>query len=379
MSIGKNKSMLGMLLQRVELNLRTVKRLDLEYVNNDYLKIVKSKLEELDELYYSFQRNTDQGKGSPSLRVKLKSLKIWLQKYRAGEGELLDLSSKKSKSQPMDITQLEHASNKVERIIRMFESTLPQTFLNIKERYDAIFADGRFFLENFNSFLLDDNSINTEDVLMADDNSEDIDVSEFVIKDPDSELESLDYQLDNLIVPEKTIQKVQNLINLFIEYFKELTVKVDKILALISFLEKFDFIQLIEDINKKNSIILEIFSLLNKVHQKIGGERKLELLLRDEEFDPDFFQHYRDLLQQVANLLPADLKNELKERILFTNRQKLLEKSVNGLVNKRYEGTSQNAFNDLINSDKPKKASLIDQYNYSNLFAQNLSKPKMLF
>ena len=332
MTIGEKKSIIAPLLSTVELELRKVDALGLTQLTQEYLLSLKERIDQLKALFSKFHKTTYGGRGAPSLQSeKLKMLKSWLEKYKAGEGEELDLGTKKSKLQPFDLTELRALSNKVDRIIRIFEQVIPQTYENIQERV---------------SFVLEDGDVNTEDILMADDGT-DVDISEL-------ELESLDDQLDNLSSPKKTLAKIGGIVKSYIELFKRTNALVNEMLPLLTYLEDVDFIATMEAANKKNDIILNVFRLLNKIHDSIGGDRKLELLIRDDEFDPEFFEFYRGILMRTASLLPEDMHQEIIHRINELEQNKLIHKSVGKKRETKYEGPGQEAHKDLAATD-PKR------------------------
>ena len=162
MSIGEKKSIIAPLLSTVELELRKVDALGLTQLTQEYLLSLKERIDQLKALFSKFHKTTYGGRGAPSLQSeKLKMLKSWLEKYKAGEGEELDLGTKKSKLQPFDLTELRALSNKVDRIIRIFEQVIPQTYENIQERVSFVLEEGNVFAKNFNSFTLQDGDINT--------------------------------------------------------------------------------------------------------------------------------------------------------------------------------------------------------------------------
>lgn len=349
MSIGEKKSIIAPLLSTVELELRKVDALGLTQLTQEYLLSLKERIDQLKALFSKFHKTTYGGRGAPSLQSeKLKMLKSWLEKYKAGEGEELDLGTKKSKLQPFDLTELRALSNKVDRIIRIFEQVIPQTYENIQERVSFVLEEGNVFAKNFNSFTLQDGDINTKDLLMADD--VDVDVSELG-------LESLDDQLDNLSSPKKTLAKIEGIVKSYIELFKRTNALVNEMLPLLTYLEDVDFIATMEAANKKNDIILNVFRLLNKIHDSIGGDRKLELLIRDDEFDPEFFEFYRGILMRTASLLPEDMHQEIIHRINELEQNKLIHKSVGKKRETKYEGPGQEAHKDLAATDPKREKS----------------------
>lgn len=353
MSIGEKKSVIAPLLSKIELELRKVDALGLSQLNQEYLVSLKDKIDQLKKLFSSFHKSTYGGMGAPSLRSeKLKTLKIWLEKYKAGEGEELDLGTKKSKLQPFDLTELRALSNKVDRIIRIFEQVLPQTYKNIQERVSFVLEEGNVFVKNFNSFLLQDGDVNTDDILMTDDGT-DIDVSELG-------LESLDDQLDNLSSPKKTLAKIGGIVKSYIDSFKRTNALVNEMLPLLTYLEDVDFITTMEAANKKNDIILNVFRLLNKIHDLIGRDRNLELSIRDDEFDPEFFEFYRDILNEASLLLPDEMGSDLRRRMFDVQNNKLVEKSIGKRRETKYEGPAQEAHIDLAKTDPKREKSTVE-------------------
>lgn len=370
MTIGEKKSVIAPLLSTIELELRKVDTLGLTQLNQEYLVSLKDKIDQLKSLFSKFHKMTYGGMGAPSLRSeKLKVLKSWLEKYKAGEGEELDLGTKKSKLQPFDLTELQALSSKVDRIIRIFEQVLPQTYKNIQKRVSSVLKEGNVFIKHFNSFLLQDGDVNTEDILMADDGT-DVDVSEL-------ELESLDDQLENLSSPKKTLTKIGGIVKSYIESFKRINVLVDEMLPLLTYLEDVDFIATMEAANKKNDIILNVFRLLNKVHDSIGGDRKLELLIRDDEFDPEFFEFYRNILRNAVDLLPISLGTEIINKINAVQNNKLVQKSIGKKRETKYEGPAQEALSDLAKTDKT--VSAMDKINLQMLVEAGLSSHRSWF
>jgi hypothetical protein len=370
MSIGEKKSIIAPLLSTVELELRKVDALGLTQLTQEYLLSLKERIDQLKALFSKFHKTTYGGRGAPSLQSeKLKMLKSWLEKYKAGEGEELDLGTKKSKLQPFDLTELRALSNKVDRIIRIFEQVIPQTYKNIQERVSFVLEEGGFFIENFNSFTLQDGDINTKDLLMADDGI-DVDISELG-------LESLDDQLDNLSSPKKTLAKIGGIVKSYIELFKRTNALVDEMLPLLNYLEDVDFIATMEAANKKNDIILNVFRLLNKIHDSIGRDRKLELLIRDDEFDPEFFEFYRNILERAADLLPAEMSSDIRRRMDEVQTSKLVQKSIGKKRETKYEGPAQEALSDLAKADRT--VSAMDRMNLQMLVEAGLSNRRAFF
>jgi len=353
MTIGEKKSVITPLLSTIELELRKVDALGLTQLNQEYLVSLKDKIDQLKELFAKFHKLTYGGMGAPSLRSeKLKMLKSWLEKYKAGEGEELDLGTKKSRLQPFDLTELQALSDKVNRIVRIFEHILPQTYKNIQERISSVLEEGNVFIKHFNDFLLQDGDVNTDDILMADDVDIDVDYE----TDPNFG-GSLDDQLDNLSSPKKTLTKIGGIVKSYIDSFKRINALVDEMLPLLTYLEDVDFIATMEAANKKNDIILNVFRLLNKVHDSIGGDRKLELLIRDDEFDPEFFEFYRSILAKAASLLPEEMYQEIMYRINELEQNKLIQKSVGKKRETKYEGPAQEAHSDLAKTDPKREKS----------------------
>ena len=373
MTIGEKKSVIAPLLSTIELELRKVDALGLTQLNQEYLVSLKGKIDQLKGLFSKFHKMTYGGMGAPSLRSeKLKVLKSWLEKYKAGEGEQLDLGTKKSKLQPFDLTELQALSSKVDRIIRIFEQVLPQTYENIQERVSSVLEEGNVFIKHFNDFLLQDGDVNTEDILMADDVDIDVDYE----TDPDFR-GSLDDQLDNLSSPKKTLAKIGGIVKSYIESFKRTNALVDEMLPLLTYLEDVDFITTMEAANKKNDIILNVFRLLNKVHDSIGGDRKLELLIRDDEFDPEFFAYYRNILDKASDLLPLEMGSDLRKRMGDLQNNKLVQKSIGKKRDVKYEGPAQEALSDLAKTDKT--ASVMDKINLQMLVEAGLTNHRSWF
>lgn len=355
MTIGEKKSIIAPLLSTIELELRKVDALGLSQLNQEYLVSLKEKIDQLKSLFSKFHKMTYGGMGAPSLRSeKLRTLKSWLEKYRTGEGEEWDPLVKNLKKKiPFDLTELQALSSKVDRIIRIFEQVLPQTYKNIQERVSSVLEEGNIFIKHFNDFLLQDGDVNTEDILMADDVDIDVDYE----TDPDFR-GSLDDQLENLSSPKKTLAKIGGIVKSYIDSFKRINALVDEMLPLLTYLEDVDFIATMEAANKKNDIILNVFRLLNKVHDSIGGDRKLELLIRDDEFDPKFFEYYRGILNEASLLLPGEMGSDLRRKMLDVQNNKLVQKSIGKKRETKYEGPAQEAHSELAKIDPKREKSI---------------------
>ena len=100
----------------------------------------------------------------------------------------------------------------------------------------------------------------------------------------------------------------------FRKFFDRVNSQLKEILVLLDDLEAYDFLEIMEQFNKRNKFVKELIRLFSGLSGNIRTslERRNNAKIQfTEMFEPKFFDHYRNLLKRAAKFLPEGMVESL--------------------------------------------------------------------
>ena len=258
------------------------------------------KAEELDQVasdlrseLSSFQTLAYNGEAPPDLRgSKLEQLKDWLSRYNQSPVDLVlsDMpKSKKNKDISIDTSVLDKYASYCQKAIDYME-TFSDVYSSFMDEVEPALRKAKTILEERRYRMQH---------------------SEFGLADDGSE-EVMDIEVES-ITPEKTINKVENLLKPFAKFIKKVEEKKKAIKSLVDRLNEIGTVETFEGRLSRKSNVKMLFKLLAELRGKIKLHPYIVGLFADK---------YNEIFNKALNYVPTNVAARLSNQSIQQERSK---------------------------------------------------------